>query len=142
MISFYDKRGGEKKKCKCLPPTQCEINQNQSPGRKDGRKEGSGRALSPEASALPRQPSIIAHLRTNTPAKHTLGRTHKGVQKRKTYAQDCVKRSDSNPSKVTPCNVFTIMRRITLNAMDASAGAPGRAFLMLFSKYKRQYELW
>lgn len=133
MISFYDKRGGEKKKCKCLPPTQCEINQTHSAGRKkgreEGRKEGSGRALSPpEASALPgNHPSSHIYTQTHLRSSNS-ARTQRRPKKKEAHAQGCVKRSNLNPSKVTPCAVLTMRRRIALWMRWMSAGASRQGF--------------
>lgn len=121
--------GVGKKKCKCLPPTQCEINQNQSPGRKEGRKDGSkegrqaGSGRAPWSLCTARQPSVIITW------KHT--HTHRSTNSLRTAPCQKIQLLKS-------CDVFTVMRR---RSMDGSAGASGRAFLMLFSKYKRQYEL-
>lgn len=141
---------GEKKKMQ-MPPTNAMRDKSESEPRKEGREEGRQRPSTPSThtqthTPLPRslctarQPSIITHLHTNSPAKHTQPHT-KQPNNRETYAGYGVRRSNYNPSKVTPCNVSNNEKNHTLNVMDVSAGAPGRVFLMLFSKYKRQYEL-
>lgn len=71
---------GEKKMQ--MPPTDAMRDKSESEpgkeGRMDGREEGREEerqppsGFSPEAAALPgNRPSIITHLRTSTPAKHT-----------------------------------------------------------------------
>lgn len=120
---------GEKKKKMQMPPTDAMRDKSESERRKEGREEGRQRPTAlPWSLCTARQPSIITHLRTNTPAS-THSAAHKGVQKRKTYAQDHVKRSNSKTfqSNTRRC-LYNDEKKRTLNAMDVSAGASGRAF--------------
>lgn len=140
---------GEKKKCKCLPPTQGEINQNRSAGRKEGK---GGRKATADRSPLKalkpgNHPSSHIYTQAHAPASadaHTRKRsaTHKAVQTRPNLRRGACQKIELEcfPSNTLRC-LYNNETSPALNAMDVSAGASGRAFLMLFSKYQRQYEL-
>lgn len=91
----------------------------------------------PEASAQLSNNHLSLHMYTHlqTHMQHHA----KQSKTENTYTQDRVGGSKYNPGKVTPFNVFAMMR-IRLNAIDVSARAPRRAFLMLFTKFYRQHE--
>lgn len=140
---------GEKKKCKCLPPTQGEINQNRSAGRKEGK---GGRKATADRSPLKalkpgNHPSSHIYTQAHAPASanaHTRKRsaTHKAVQTRPNLRRGACQKIELEcfQSNTLRC-LYNNETSPALNAMDVSAGASGRAFLMLFSKYQRQYEL-
>lgn len=136
-----------------MPPTDARRDKSKSQRRKEGRKgrtEGNSRPLSPEGSEA-RQPSVITHLHTSTRTcerrcTHAQTRkrsaTHKAVQTRPNLRRGACQKIELEcfQSNTLRC-LYNNETSPALNAMDVSAGASGRAFLMLFSKYQRQYEL-
>lgn len=87
---------GEKKKCKCLPPTQSEINQNRSAGRKEGK---GGRKATADRSPLKplkpgNHPSSHIYTQAHAPASADTRPHTKQSKHDQTYAEERVKRSN------------------------------------------------